>query len=136
MITWAASRSISSYDDICSADEAGAQAAVGEAYSRIFNSRSSSVPESHWSKFAKPGSRVPSADQAGASVADESGQDQRPAARYCISSTAEVRTVESIPRGEAETPFLKAGYTVSIEMLDDHHHSIVGAIEQTVEPLP
>ena len=30
-------------------------------------------------------------------------------------------------------PFLKHGDTVRIEMLDDHHHSIFGAIEQTVE---
>ena len=49
------------------------------------------------------------------------------------SCIAEVRTVETILRGKAETPFLKAGDTVRIEMLDDHHHSIFGAIEQTVE---
>ncbi|MDP1911941.1 fumarylacetoacetate hydrolase family protein [Brevundimonas sp.] len=48
------------------------------------------------------------------------------------SCIAEVRTVETILRGKAETPFLKAGDTVRIEMLDDHHHSIFGAIEQTV----
>ena len=41
-------------------------------------------------------------------------------------------TVETILRGKAETPFLKAGDTVRIEMLDDQHHSIFGAIEQTV----
>jgi fumarylacetoacetate (FAA) hydrolase len=51
------------------------------------------------------------------------------------SCIAEVRTVETILRGAAETPFLKAGDTVRIEMLDDRHHSIFGAIEQTVEPL-
>ncbi|WP_298744042.1 hypothetical protein, partial [uncultured Brevundimonas sp.] len=28
---------------------------------------------------------------------------------------------------------LRYGDTVRIEMLDDHHHSIFGAIEQTVE---
>lgn len=49
------------------------------------------------------------------------------------SCIAEVRTVETILRGKAETPFLKAGDTVRIEMLDDHHHSIFGAIEQVVE---
>ena len=48
------------------------------------------------------------------------------------SCIAEVRTVETILRGKAETPFLKHGDTVRIEMLDDHHHSIFGAIEQTV----
>jgi len=48
------------------------------------------------------------------------------------SCIAEVRTVETILRGKAETPFLKHGDTVRIEMLDDQHHSIFGAIEQTV----
>ncbi|WP_292075966.1 MULTISPECIES: fumarylacetoacetate hydrolase family protein [Brevundimonas] len=51
------------------------------------------------------------------------------------SCIAEVRTVETILRGAAETPFLKHGDTVRIEMLDDRHHSIFGAIEQTVAPL-
>jgi fumarylacetoacetate (FAA) hydrolase len=49
------------------------------------------------------------------------------------SCIAEVRTVETILRGAAETPFLTFGDTVRIEMLDDRHHSIFGAIEQTVE---
>jgi fumarylacetoacetate (FAA) hydrolase len=51
------------------------------------------------------------------------------------SCIAEVRTVETILRGAAETPFLKHGDRVRIEMLDDRHHSIFGAIEQTVGPL-
>ena len=49
------------------------------------------------------------------------------------SCIAEVRTVETILTGAAATPFLKAGDTVRIEMLDDRHHSIFGAIEQTVQ---
>jgi fumarylacetoacetate (FAA) hydrolase len=49
------------------------------------------------------------------------------------SCIAEVRTVETILRGKPETPFLKPGDTVRIEMLDDHHHTLFGAIEQTVE---
>lgn len=49
------------------------------------------------------------------------------------SCIAEVRTIETILRGKPETPFLKPGDTVRIEMLDDRHHSIFGAIEQTVE---
>ncbi|WP_296164861.1 fumarylacetoacetate hydrolase family protein [uncultured Brevundimonas sp.] len=49
------------------------------------------------------------------------------------SCIAEVRTVETLLRGKPETPFLKAGDTVRIEMLDDHHHTLFGAIEQTVE---
>ncbi|QTC90584.1 fumarylacetoacetate hydrolase family protein [Brevundimonas goettingensis] len=51
------------------------------------------------------------------------------------SCIAEVRTVETILRGAAETPFLTYGDTVRIEMLDDRHHSIFGAIEQTVQKL-
>ncbi|MFA4899458.1 MAG: fumarylacetoacetate hydrolase family protein [Brevundimonas sp.] len=51
------------------------------------------------------------------------------------SCIAEVRTVETILRGAADTPFLKHGDTVRIEMLDERHHSIFGAIEQTVAPL-
>ena len=49
------------------------------------------------------------------------------------SCLAEVRTVEILLRGAAETPFLKAGDTVRIEMRDAHRHPIFGAIEQTVE---
>lgn len=45
---------------------------------------------------------------------------------------AEVRTVETILRGAAETPFLKAGDTVRIWAEDDKHHPIFGVIEQTV----
>ncbi|HYF21883.1 MAG TPA: fumarylacetoacetate hydrolase family protein [Caulobacteraceae bacterium] len=48
------------------------------------------------------------------------------------SCIAEVRTVETLLRGEPETPFLKRGDTVRIEMLDEKHHAIFGAIEQTV----
>jgi len=50
------------------------------------------------------------------------------------SCIAEVRTVETILRGKPETPFLKAGDTVRIEMRDGAGHSIFGAIEQTVAP--
>ena len=50
------------------------------------------------------------------------------------SCIAEVRTVETILHGKAETEFLKHGDVVRIEMLDAQHHSIFGALEQTVEP--
>ena len=50
------------------------------------------------------------------------------------SCIAEIRTVETITTGAAITPFLKHGDTVRIEMLDDKHHSIFGAIEQVVRP--
>jgi fumarylacetoacetate (FAA) hydrolase len=48
------------------------------------------------------------------------------------SCIAEVRVVETILGGQAATPFLKHGDTVRIEMQDDRHHTIFGAIEQTV----
>ena len=51
------------------------------------------------------------------------------------SCIAEVRTVETILRGQPETPFLQHGDTVRIEMKDGHGHSIFGAIEQTVSPV-
>ncbi|WP_122466431.1 fumarylacetoacetate hydrolase family protein [Brevundimonas lutea] len=49
------------------------------------------------------------------------------------SCIAEVRTVETIQRGKPETPFLRHGDTVRIEMRDDRHHTVFGAIEQAVE---
>jgi len=48
------------------------------------------------------------------------------------SCIAEVRTVETILRGKPETPFLKTGDTIRIEMLDEKRHAIFGSIEQTV----
>ena len=45
---------------------------------------------------------------------------------------AEVRMVETILNGAPATGFLKPGDSVRIEMLDERHHSIFGAIEQTV----
>ncbi|MFC0104148.1 fumarylacetoacetate hydrolase family protein [Sphingopyxis terrae] len=48
------------------------------------------------------------------------------------SCLAEVRTVETIRDGEAKTPFMQTGDTVRIWMDDERHHSIFGAIEQTV----
>lgn len=49
------------------------------------------------------------------------------------SCIAEIRTVETIVKGQATTPFMHFGDTVRIEMKDAHGHSIFGAIEQTVE---
>jgi fumarylacetoacetate (FAA) hydrolase len=48
------------------------------------------------------------------------------------SCIAEVRTVETIATGAPKTPFLKAGDEVRIEMRDKKHHTLFGAIEQTV----
>ncbi len=48
------------------------------------------------------------------------------------SCIAEVRTIETIQRGKPETPFMKIGDTVRIWMEDEKHHSLFGAIEQTV----
>ncbi|MCX7899072.1 MAG: fumarylacetoacetate hydrolase family protein [Methylocystis sp.] len=52
------------------------------------------------------------------------------------SCLAEQRTVETLVDGAPRTPFLKAGDTVRIEMLDAQGHSIFGAIEQEVERRP
>ncbi|HRO34027.1 MAG TPA: fumarylacetoacetate hydrolase family protein [Brevundimonas sp.] len=67
---------------------------------------------------------------------DADGGPGRPVAEGGLgySCIAEVRMVETILRGQPETPFLKHGDTVRIEMLDDRHHSIFGTIEQTVGP--
>jgi fumarylacetoacetate (FAA) hydrolase len=48
------------------------------------------------------------------------------------SCIAEVRTVETILTGAPVTPFLRYGDIVRIEMLNEKHHSIFGAIEQVV----
>lgn len=48
------------------------------------------------------------------------------------SCLAEVRTVETIRGGAPATPFMQTGDTVRIWMDDERHHSIFGAIEQTV----
>ena len=48
------------------------------------------------------------------------------------SCLAEQRVVETIRGGEPKTPFMVAGDTVRIEMLDDDGRSLFGAIEQTV----
>ena len=48
------------------------------------------------------------------------------------SCLAEVRTVETIQQGEPKTPFMQKGDTVRIWMDDARHHSIFGAIEQSV----
>jgi fumarylacetoacetate (FAA) hydrolase len=50
------------------------------------------------------------------------------------SCLAEVRTIETILGGKPVTPFLKAGDTVRIQMVDERRHTIFGAIEQEVRP--
>ena len=46
----------------------------------------------------------------------------------------EARTVEALEGGKPQTPFLRHGDTVRIEMRDAKGHSLFGAIEQTVVP--
>ena len=48
------------------------------------------------------------------------------------SCIAEIRMIETIAGGAATTPFMKPGDVVRVEMKDEHHHSIFGAIEQKV----
>ena len=68
---------------------------------------------------------------------DADGGPGRPVAEGGLgySCIAEVRMVETIQKGAAETGFLKHGDVVRIEMLDDNRHSIFGTIEQTVSPV-
>ncbi|HXI54771.1 MAG TPA: fumarylacetoacetate hydrolase family protein [Polyangia bacterium] len=49
-----------------------------------------------------------------------------------VSCLAERRAIETIESGAPRTPFMKAGDTVAIEMLDDDGRSIFGRIAQTV----
>ena len=49
------------------------------------------------------------------------------------SCIAEIRMIETINDGAATTPFMAAGDTVKIEMLDPHGKSIFGAIRQEVK---
>ncbi|GAB5482790.1 MAG: fumarylacetoacetate hydrolase family protein [Parasphingorhabdus sp.] len=48
------------------------------------------------------------------------------------SCIAEIRMIETIADGEAKTPFMSAGDTVKVQMLDEDGHSIFGAIRQEV----
>jgi fumarylacetoacetate (FAA) hydrolase len=56
-----------------------------------------------------------------------SNQDRR-VGSSCI---VERRTLETIDNGQANTPFLRAGDRVKMEMLDEQGNSVFGAIEQT-----
>ncbi|MFS8045918.1 fumarylacetoacetate hydrolase family protein [Rhizobium sp. BR 314] len=49
------------------------------------------------------------------------------------SCIAEIRMIETIETGAAQTPFMRFGDQVRIEMLDRAGHSIFGAIEQAVQ---
>ena len=49
------------------------------------------------------------------------------------SCIAEIRMIETIETGEAQTPFMRFGDTVRLEMKDKAGHSVFGAIEQTVK---
>ncbi|MEM8811630.1 MAG: fumarylacetoacetate hydrolase family protein [Pseudomonadota bacterium] len=50
------------------------------------------------------------------------------------SCIAEIRMIETIEDGAPQTPFMRFGDIVRIEMLDRQGHSVFGAIEQRVEP--
>lgn len=65
---------------------------------------------------------------------DGDGGPGRPVAEGGLgySCIAEQRTVETIQSGAPATPFLRFGQSVRIEMLDTKHHTIFGAIEQTI----
>jgi fumarylacetoacetate (FAA) hydrolase len=65
---------------------------------------------------------------------DSNGGPGRPISEGGLgySCLAEVRTVETILRGQPETPFMQPGDTVRIWMEDEKHHPIFGVIEQDV----
>ncbi len=65
---------------------------------------------------------------------DEDGGPGRPVSEGGLgySCIAEIRMIEQIKTGNPETPFMKTGDTVRIEMLDAAGHSVFGAIDQTV----
>ena len=69
---------------------------------------------------------------------DSDGGPGKPIAQgglgYCC--IAEMRTVETLLNGQADTPFLAPGDTVRIEMRGADRHSIFGAIEQQVVAAP
>jgi fumarylacetoacetate (FAA) hydrolase len=74
----------------------------------------------------------------GSGTVSNRGEDQGPGkpvgqGGVGYSCIAEVRTVETILGGKAETPFLKSGDTVRIWMDDAQGHPIFGVIEQVVE---
>lgn len=50
------------------------------------------------------------------------------------SCMAEIRMIETIEQGKPQTPFLKFGDAVKIEMFDDKKQSIFGAIENKIVP--
>ncbi len=49
-----------------------------------------------------------------------------------VSCLAERRMIETIDQGKPTTPFMKAGDTIEIEMLDAEGHSLFGRIAQKV----
>ena len=51
------------------------------------------------------------------------------------SCIAEVRMIETINHGKPQTPFMRFGDRIRIEMLDQAGNSIFGAIDQVVTPL-
>lgn len=65
----------------------------------------------------------------------EAGGPGRPVAdgSFGYSCIAELRMVEMLQKGKAETPFLSFGERVRIEMPDGEGRSIFGAIDQVVE---
>jgi fumarylacetoacetate (FAA) hydrolase len=50
------------------------------------------------------------------------------------SCIAEIRMIETITHGAPQTPFMKFGDTVRIEMRDESGASIFGAIDQKIVP--
>ena len=58
--------------------------------------------------------------------------DERPVHARVAPGIAERRALETVKNGEPQTPFLRFGDRVRIEMLDAHGRTIFGAIDQPV----
>jgi len=52
-----------------------------------------------------------------------------------VACLAEIRMIETIEKGQPETPFLRFGDRVAIEVTDAAGRSVFGRIEQTVQPV-
>ncbi len=70
----------------------------------------------------------------GAGTIIGSGAVSNKAPEVGFACIAEKRIVEQEKDGKITTPFLKSGDVVKIEMLDNYHNSVFGAIEQTARP--
>jgi fumarylacetoacetate (FAA) hydrolase len=119
-------------------DELGPRFREGRLYARMKTTLNGQVvgecetgPEMHFS-FGELVAHVAKTRAFGAGTLLGSGTVSNEDRARGISCLAERRMLETIERGKPETPFLKVGDRVTIEVLDDDGRSLFGRIEQTV----